>query len=61
MASSRAAGLHLAILLAALFLLTALRLWLVDIPGLLYSTTGPLVGASYTDLHARLPALRVSA
>ena len=40
------------------FLLIALRLWLVDIPGLLYSTTGPLVGASYTDLHASLPALR---
>jgi uncharacterized protein len=55
------AGLHLATLLAVLFLLTALRLWLVDIPNLLYSTTGPLVGASYTDLHARLPALRVSA
>jgi hypothetical protein len=55
------AGLHLASLLAALFLLTALRLWLVDIPSLLYSTTGPLVGASYTDLHARLPALRISA
>ncbi len=55
------AGLHLATLLAALFLLTALRLWLVDMPGLLYSTTGPLVGASYTDLHASLPALRVSA
>jgi uncharacterized protein len=55
------AGLHLAILLATLFLATALRLWLVDIPDLLYSTTGPLVGASYTDLHARLPALRVSA
>jgi uncharacterized membrane protein (UPF0182 family) len=55
------AGQHLAILLAAFFLLTALRLWLVDIPGLLYSTTGPLVGASYTDLHASLPALRVSA
>ncbi len=30
-------------------------------PSLLYSTTGPLIGASYTDLHARLPALRVSA
>jgi hypothetical protein len=30
-------------------------------PGLLYSTTGPLVGASYTDLHASLPALRISA
>ena len=44
-----------------LFVLTALRLWLVDIPSLLYSTTGPLVGASYTDLHATLPALRISA
>ncbi len=55
------AGLHLAILLAALFALTALRLWFVDIPDLLYSTTGPLVGASYTDLNARLPALRISA
>jgi uncharacterized membrane protein (UPF0182 family) len=55
------AALHLAALLAALFLVTALRLWLVDIPNLLYSTTGPLVGASYTDLHARLPALRISA
>ncbi len=55
------AGLHLAILVAAVFLLTALRLWLVEIPGLLYSTTGPLIGASYTDLHARLPALRISA
>jgi uncharacterized membrane protein (UPF0182 family) len=55
------AGLHLAVLLAATFLLIALRLWLVEIPGLLYSTTGPLVGASYTDLHARLPSLRVSA
>jgi uncharacterized protein len=55
------AGMHLATLLAALFLLTALRLWLVDVPNLLYSTTGPLVGASYTDLHAKLPALRISA
>jgi uncharacterized protein len=55
------AALHLGMLLGSIFLLTALRLWLVDIPNLLYSTTGPLVGASYTDLHARLPALRVSA
>ncbi len=55
------AGLHLAILLAALFLVAAVRLWLVDSPNLLYSTTGPLLGASYTDLHARLPAYRVSA
>jgi uncharacterized protein len=55
------AGWHIAALLATLFLLTALRLWLVDTPNLLYSTTGPLVGASYTDLRATLPALRVSA
>jgi uncharacterized membrane protein (UPF0182 family) len=55
------AGLHIAILLALLFVLFALQLWLVDIPSLLYSTTGPLIGASYTDLYARLPALRLSA
>jgi uncharacterized membrane protein (UPF0182 family) len=54
------AGWHIAALLAVLFLITALRLWLVAIPNLLYSTTGPLVGGSYTDLHATLPALRVS-
>ncbi len=55
------AGLHIAILLAVLLLLTGLRLWVVAIPSLLYSTTGPLIGASYTDLHARLPALRLTA
>ncbi|MGZ8392573.1 MAG: UPF0182 family protein, partial [Gemmatimonadales bacterium] len=55
------AGMHIATLLAAFFVLTALRLWLVDIPRLVYSTTGPLVGASFTDMHATLPALRVSA
>lgn len=52
---------HLAILLAVWFVLVAVRLWFGDMPGLLFSTTGPLVGASYTDLNARLPALRVSA
>jgi len=55
------AGRHLAILMAAMFVLTAIRLWFVDTPSLLYSTTGPLVGASYTDLHSRLPALRITA
>ena len=55
------AGMHLGILVAVLFLLTAVRLWFVDAPNLLYSTTGPLVGASYTDLYARLPAIRVTA
>ncbi|MEP7347968.1 MAG: UPF0182 family protein, partial [Gemmatimonadaceae bacterium] len=57
----RAAGTHVATLVAISLVLTALRLWLVDIPGLLYSTTGPLVGASYTDLHANLPAIHISA
>ena len=55
------AGLHLAVVVAVLFIVTALQLWLVDAPSLVYSTTGPLVGASYTDLHARLPAIRLSA
>lgn len=56
-----AAGLHLGVLVASVFALMAVQLWVVDPAGLLYSTTGPLVGASYTDLHATLPALRVSA
>jgi len=55
------AGLHLGILIAVLFLVTAVRLWVVDSANLLYSTTGPLTGASYTDLHATLPAIRLSA
>jgi uncharacterized protein len=55
------AGMHLAIVLAAIFVLTAVQLWFVDSANLLYSTTGPLVGASYTDLHTTLPALRASA
>ncbi len=58
---ARRAGLHLAILLAAALVLSALRLWLVDTAALLYSGTGPLVGASYTDIKAQLPALRLSA
>lgn len=52
------AALHLGVLIGGWFLVTALTLWFVDVPSLLYSTTGPLFGASYTDLHATLPALR---
>ncbi|HVD61820.1 MAG TPA: UPF0182 family protein, partial [Gemmatimonadaceae bacterium] len=52
---------HIAGLLVAFLILTALQVWLVRIPNLLYSTTGPFVGASYTDLHARYPALHVIA
>jgi uncharacterized membrane protein (UPF0182 family) len=52
---------HIAALLVAFLLLTAAQIWLVRLPELLYSTTGPLVGASYSDLHARLPALHIIA
>jgi uncharacterized membrane protein (UPF0182 family) len=52
---------HLAILIAILFLAMAANLWLVRIPSLLYSDTGSRIfGASYADLTARLPFLRVS-
>jgi uncharacterized membrane protein (UPF0182 family) len=52
---------HVAALLIAFLLLTALQIWFVRLPELLYSTTGPLTGASYTDLHARYPALHAVA
>jgi uncharacterized protein len=52
---------HLGGLLALLFVLLAIRTWIVDTSGLLFSTTGPLVGASYTDVHIALPGLYVCA
>jgi uncharacterized membrane protein (UPF0182 family) len=52
---------HVAGLLVAFLLLTALQIWFVRIPELLYSTTGPLIGASYTDLHAKYPGLHAVA
>jgi uncharacterized membrane protein (UPF0182 family) len=52
---------HLGVLLALIFLLFAVRLWVVGAAELLYSDTGPLLGASYTDVHVRLPAIRLSA
>src|SRR5204862_7883605 len=54
------ARLHLAALIALLFVLVALQVYLVRFPGLLYSTTGPLVGASFADLHAQLTGLRLA-
>jgi uncharacterized membrane protein (UPF0182 family) len=51
---------HLAALIATLFGTTALTIFLVRIPALLYSTTGPMLGASYTDLSIQVPALRVA-
>ena len=52
---------HLGGLLALLFVLLGLRHWIVGTASLLYSTTGPLVGASYTDVHVALPGLYVCA
>ncbi len=52
---------HIASLLVTFLILTALQIWFVRMPGLLYSTTGPLIGASYADLNARYPALHLIA
>jgi uncharacterized membrane protein (UPF0182 family) len=55
------AALHLGVLIAAVLLLLAARTWAVRIPELVYSTTGPLYGASYTDLAATRPGLHATA
>jgi uncharacterized membrane protein (UPF0182 family) len=52
---------HLGALLVLLFVLLAIRTWIVDTSGLLFSTTGPLIGASYTDVHIALPGLYICA
>jgi uncharacterized protein len=50
---------HLAILAALLLFVLALRTWLVGIPGLLFGDHTPLAGATYVDLHVRIPAMRM--
>ena len=55
------AALHVGALLVLLFILFAAQLWIVDSAALLYSSTGPLAGASYADVHASLPGIRLSA
>jgi hypothetical protein len=49
---------HLFSLVALFFLNIALRTW-IEMPKLVYSNTGPVTGASYTDIAARLPMLKV--
>jgi uncharacterized protein len=58
---ARPAGLHVAALIAVFFVLTAINTWLVGIPNLLFSTTGPLVGASFSDVNATIPGMHASA
>ncbi len=50
---------HLAILGALWLLVAAVRTWVIGLPGLLFGTHGPLQGASWTDLHVRMPGLQV--
>ncbi|MGE0884471.1 MAG: UPF0182 family protein [Blastocatellales bacterium] len=49
---------HLLGLVAAFFLVIAARVYL-EMPNLLFSTNGPVAGASYTDIAAKLPMLWV--
>ena len=56
----RAAKVHLSVLLA-LLLVAQSGGYVLDAYKLLYSHSGVVFGAGYTDIHARLPALRVLA
>ena len=56
--ASRSARRHLSWLAAALFVVLAFGAWL-RIPELLTNPTGVITGASYVDVHARIPALRL--
>ena len=49
---------HLSTIAAVLFVVIAWSYW-VDLYELLYSPGGAAYGAGYTDVHARVPALRV--
>jgi uncharacterized membrane protein (UPF0182 family) len=49
---------HLALLGAVLMLVLAFGAWL-QVPQILTTSSGAVFGASYTDVHARIPAMRV--
>jgi hypothetical protein len=55
------ASAHLGVLVIVFLVLAAARIWMVQIPELLYSGTGPFTGASYADLNAQRPGLLVTA
>ena len=58
--ASRSAVKHLSLLAAALLLVLAFGAWL-QIPQILTTGSGAVYGASYTDVNARIPALRALA
>jgi uncharacterized membrane protein (UPF0182 family) len=55
------ASAHLGVLVIVFLVLAAARIWVVQIPELVYSSTGPFTGASYADMHARRPGLHITA
>ncbi|MEV0587325.1 UPF0182 family protein [Nonomuraea sp. NPDC050310] len=58
--ASRAARVHLSVLLGVFVLLKAIAYW-IDRFGLVFSERGKVFGASYTDLNAVLPAKTILA
>jgi uncharacterized membrane protein (UPF0182 family) len=56
--ASRAARRHLSLLAATLLIVLAFGAWL-RIPQLLSAASGVIAGASYVDVHARMPTLRL--
>ncbi len=53
------AKVHLSILVALLFVLTSFKIYAIRIPSLLYNSTGSFTGASFTDVNAVLPFLKI--
>jgi len=52
---------HLLAILSPLFLILAAQIYFIKISNLVYSHTGSFTGASYTDIHATLPMLKILA
>ncbi len=50
---------HIFLLIAFIFILWAVRTYLIKIPSLVYSTTGQFTGASYADIYGILPILKI--
>src|SRR5689334_21628472 len=55
------ASAHLGGLVIAFLVLAAARIWIIQIPELVYSSTGPFTGASYADMNAQRPGLHIAA
>jgi uncharacterized membrane protein (UPF0182 family) len=53
-----AAAVHLGVLVALLFVAIGINAFFVRVPSVVFSTSGPLFGASFTDLAVRVPLYR---